>query len=170
MSRLAAIALLLVGAVLLVTWVVAPADSAPQQPVDVPPIAPDRTSSGHDVEPVHLSRLDVPLPAFSGPRRDPFSFGSAARETTTAAPDRPGTIDAPSAPALVLPTLIAVVMPDANDPSTFRAALSETGADVRVLATGDRIGALTVGTIYPDAVLLIDPADGASHRLSLGIR
>jgi hypothetical protein len=158
MSRIASA--VLVGGVLLMFWVAAPA--APT-PATLPPSPADLAAVdaavpvAQDVarEAARLRQLLDHPPDPPRPGRDPFKFGVPPTHATPPPPAPPPTAAAPagsSAPAL--PVLVAIVDGDAG---TRRAAFA-IGDDVEVLAAGDAVGLLTIHAIAADHVDLTDAA------------
>ena len=161
MLRIASLTLV-IGAVLLLTWVLASArphraDAVvvePQEPVTMPlaEVAAD------------IARLQKRLPApppYAKPERDPFRFGRTT--DVIAAPPPPPVVAAPAPP---LPRLVAILSDTVNGAIVRRAALRVESA-VRILGVGDMAGALRVSAITPDGVDLVDPATGGTFRVPL---
>jgi hypothetical protein len=153
------------GAVLLMTWVLAPAATRPQRAEAPIPAARRLAPASSDLVDFQreIDRMRARLAtrhASPAPGRDPFRFGRR--------PDapRPETPPAVAAPAPVLPRLIAILSDTVNGVVVRRAALAQDGA-VRLAAVGDMVGALRLRTITPDGIELADPATSATFRISL---
>jgi hypothetical protein len=165
MNRLAFF-LVLVGAVLLITWAAAPA--APSRPAAVADTAFDQTAPVLLEVNAQVERLRKRLaspPAFPAPERDPFRFGR--RPAPAAAP-----VPVPAPPELVtppapeLPRLIAVVERP-SDGGLLRTAFLGLGEELRSFRPGERVGAFMVRSISVEAVELVDTASGAIYRILL---
>ena len=142
MQRIAAV-LAAGGGVLLLTWMVSPAASAPTR-TDPPRTAfhPDQSSAvvaevNTQVERLR-ERLDT-VPSFPPPSRDPFNFGRRAEPrppvVSNPTPPVPAIVEAPPGP--VLPHLVAIVASD-EDGGVVRSAVISENDDVRFLKPGER--------------------------------
>ena len=164
MSRLSSAVLLFGGAVLLMTWIVSPASSAPQTPA--PPPAAPATAPGPlaaPVEPVRLPDPDAPAPEYRVPVRDPFSFSSRERPRRAAS-----VVDRPvEPPAPLLPSLVAIVTDARPEGAVHRAALSDASGAVRIVGAGDTYGSFTVARIGGGSLALIDASTGLTYQLAL---
>jgi hypothetical protein len=155
------------GAVLLMTWVLAPAATRPQRAEAPIPTARGLAPASSDLVDFQreIDRMRARLVtrhASPAPGRDPFRFGlrlDAPRHET-----RPPVAAPPPAP--VLPRLIAILSDTVNGVVVRRAALAQDGA-VRLAAVGDMVGALRLRAITPDGIELADPATSATFRISL---
>jgi hypothetical protein len=165
MSRAASVVLLLLGAVLCVTWIVSPASSAPQS--SDPPLRSDpRTGTTDDVpvELIHLDAVGEP-PRYVAPRRDPFSFQSRAVPARPLV--APTIVAAPVRESVVLPTLVAIVKHTAPTGEVFRAVLSADRFDVTIVSTGQNFAGFVIGDISATVVKLRQTSSGESFDLSL---
>ena len=170
MARATSLILLICGSLLLVTWLVSPASSAPQtsapQVVDLGPLPAELADVNAQLDRLktRLDRtVDVPVPS-----RDPFHF--AARRSV----DRPAPVATPSMPVEMMappvltpswPTLVAILT--APDDGSLQAALSDRDETMYVVSVGGVAGAFTVTEIAPEAITVTDPTSGQSTRLSL---
>lgn len=171
MQRIAAV-LAAGGGVLLLTWMVSPAASAPTR-TDPPRTAIEIDQSSAVVAEVNTQverlreRLDT-VPSFPPPSRDPFNFGRRAEPrppvVSNPTPPVPAIVEAPPGP--VLPHLVAIVASD-EDGGVVRSAVISENDDVRFLKPGDTMGNLVVRTIAADVVTLVDRTSGATFTLSL---
>jgi hypothetical protein len=166
MSRAASVVLLLLGAVLCVTWIVSPASSAPQSS-DPPRPSDPRASTTDDVavEMIHLDAVAEP-PRYVAPRRDPFSFQSRpvpARPSAVA----PSVVAPPVRESVILPTLVAIVKHTAPTGDVFRAVLSADRFDVTIVSTGQSFAGFVIGDISATVVKLRQASSGESFDLSL---
>jgi hypothetical protein len=163
MQRVASLTLLL-GAVLLLSWVIAPAAPSPAR--NHPGAAAFEQASAPAVAEItaEVDRLRARLatpPAYPPPLRDPFRFGPRAEPKHAAAPPP---VAEPPAPDL--PRVVAILADAAGGAVTRRAALS-FGDQVRIVQAGDTIGGFVVRSISADTVELTDPTTGAAYRLLL---
>lgn len=140
------------AAVLTLSWVSAPAAPtappafvSPDVAASILALAPLAEEVAQDTERLR-ARLQVTADP-AAPTRDPFSFGRPMREAQPVAPETPATVETPARvaaappPALVWPTLAAVM----TDASNTRSA---------VLALGDAIEFLAAGATWRDFVVV----------------
>lgn len=170
MARATSVVLLASGVLLLLTWLVSPASSAPQ--VNRVAVVPDTGVAALPSELLDVNREVDRLRArldrdvgYPEPARDPFHFGSRARVEHTAPM---ATSDTTAEPAVIepsWPTLVAILASDSGGP--LQAALSDAADGVQILEAGATIGTFTVTDVTADAVALADPVSGQSVRLSL---
>jgi hypothetical protein len=160
MLRIASLTLV-IGAVLLLTWVLRPASARPHQGDAVAaPQAPLMKPLADVAEDIARLKKRMPTPApYSKPARDPFRFGHAADES---APP-PAPVVAPAPPPL--PRLVAILSDTVNGAVVRRAAIGVEKA-VRIVSVGEMVGALRVSAITADGVDLVDVA-GATFRVPL---
>jgi hypothetical protein len=166
MVRIASLTLV-VGAVLLMTWVLAPAATPPQRAGARNPAAGDPAQAAAPTPAeiqTDIDRLRTRLanpPDYPLPVRDPFRFGRR--------PDAPHR-EAPAAvvvtPPSALPRLVAILSDTVDGELVRRAALAIDGA-VRIVGVGEMVGTLRIRAVTADAVELTDPATSATFRLSL---
>lgn len=165
MNRLALL-LVLAGALLLLTWAIAPAASPPRST----PAAARATDQSAVLAEVNAQverlreRLTTP-PVYPAPARDPFRFGRRAEPVRLMVPV-PAPPELVVAPRPVLPRLVAVVE-DAKDGGLLRSAFLGVGDDVQAYRPGDAVGMFVVRSISADLVELVDPASGATYKISL---
>jgi len=160
---------LVIGALLLLTWVLAPAAPHPPQSADadIAPLTSRATAPSdpqHDVDRLR-ERLVVP-PAFRAPTRDPFQFQRAER-ATKARGAGPATDEAARVVAVTPPPRLIAILSNVIDGALVRRAALGTGPAVRVVAAGDTIDGFQVRAIAADGVELVDAATGAVVRLTL---
>jgi hypothetical protein len=161
--RATSVVLLLGGAVLLFTWVSAPAAPVPQAaPVVAGSTRTRALPADATLQIERLRQRRAATPPYRPPARDPFHFsGPPASSRVAPAPNVPA---APAAPAL--PRLIAIVANDTDSGAARRIVVSD-GVGVKVVATGDRLGPFVVGAIGASDAELLDPATGATFRISI---
>jgi hypothetical protein len=166
MSRVASVVLLIGGAVLCVTWLVSPASSSPQ--TVAPPraaLAANGEAADLDVESIRLDAV-APAPRLIEPRRDPFSFQSRPtsepRETVAPAPIVPAL-----PPPVRLPTLVAIIKERTADRDVFRAALSNDGFNVTMVASGELFAGFVVVDVQADGLTLKQQSSGQAFVVSL---
>jgi hypothetical protein len=161
--RVTSAVLLLGGAVLLATWVSAPAAPIPQAGAVVDATSVVRSAAG--LAPVEFDRLRARLaavPGYQTPVRDPFRFGASPSR-----PQRQSSADLPVVrPASILPRLVAILSDGVGAGVTRRVVVS-MGTGIQVASVGDRLGAYVVRAIGTDDAELVDPATGAAFRISI---
>jgi hypothetical protein len=149
------------GAVLLMTWVLAPAATRPQR-AEAPraPAGALTPASSALVDFEHeLDRMRARLasrPAYPQPVRDPFRFGRR--------PVEPRHETAPVAvppPAPALPRLVAILSDTVDGVLVRRAALA-FDRSVRIAGVGDMVGALRIRSRRPGLAAAAKPACTAS--------
>jgi hypothetical protein len=162
--------LLVAGALLLVTWLVSPAASAPPQqptpratPLDaVMPLLGDVNTQTDRLR----DRVDDHTP-YPAPTRNPFDYvrpaSSRAASANAAAVDAAMPASAPDP----TPRLVAIIADEASDAPTRRAVFSNRDEDVQFAVVGDTVGRFVVSDIQSDVVVLSDTVSGDSIRLPL---
>jgi hypothetical protein len=166
MLRIASLTLI-IGAVLLMTWVLDSANARPRRDEPAVQIADLRRPSTPAVEDIEsdVNRLRARLPVptkYPQPSRDPFRFGRDAEPPRVEAP-QPVNV---ATPPPVLPRLVAILSDTSSGGPMRRAALG-LGANVRILSVGDTVGSFRVAAITADDVELVDTVTGATFRVSL---
>lgn len=167
MARATSVLLLSGGTLLLVIWLVSPADSAPQLASPRPrvaeaPLPPELEDVNAQVERLR-ARLDQVV-EFPEPSRDPFRFAPRPRASRPVAE-----ISAPvvpvAAPIMVeWPSLVAILTTSTG--GEMQAALSSSD-ELHVIGVGGRIGTFTVSEISADTIQVTDSVSGQSTRLVL---
>jgi len=166
-----ALALLLGGVVLLVSWVNAPASPSPDgsgaaATSTLDQLAPVVAEVNAQVDRLR-ERLSAP-PARPRPARDPFRFGrrtEAPRPVATTASEAPAELPSEPPPP-TLPRLIAI-MESATDGAPVRTAVLSEGDGLQIVKPGDTIGRFTVRAIGADALDLVDVATSRTFSISL---
>ena len=170
MKRFGAI-LLFASAVLVSTYVLAPAAAPPRPPVvsaaELTAIAQAKPVVDAVDEQVDRlrDRLNSP-PAYPAPTRDPFRYGARAE------PSRPK----PSAPALAehatvvpppptLPKLVAIAT-NVVEGTLVRTAVLSLGDDIQIVKPGDAYANFSVHSVGIDVVEITD-ANGKTFKISL---
>jgi hypothetical protein len=172
MSRHTSTLLLLAGAALLVTWIAAPASSAPQAPLPAAPApatVPDGPESGTEpeVESLHLSDRLSARPVYLPPTRDPFAF--APRSGPGPAPLTFPTASGDNGSPLSVrpPTLVAVVADTSTGEVVRRAVLASASGDVRLVSAGESAGGFVVSAVRPDGVTFTHELTGTVVTVAL---
>lgn len=166
-----ALALLLGGVALLVSWANAPASPAPDaadaaSAPSLDQLAPVVADVNAQVDRLR-ERLSAP-PTRPDPRRDPFRFG---RRTEAPRPVNPAAA-APLAEGLAeplpppLPRLIAI-MESPADGGILRTAVLSEGEGLAIVKPGDTVGRFIVRSIGVDLLDLIDVATARAFSVSL---
>ncbi len=170
MARATSTLLLICGSLLLVTWLVAPAASAPQSSAsrraplaDLGPLPPEL-----DVVNAQVDRLRARLGSqvtYPVPSRDPFHFAPRARLVPDAAVAAPVENVMPATEVVrpSWPTLVAILT-SAED-GTLQAALSDSEENLQFVSPGATVGLFTVVEISPDGVVLTEPVSRQTTRL-----
>jgi len=166
MLRIASLTLV-IGAVLLMTWVLAPASArqgrdgaVATQSAEPKAPTPSLDEVAADVARLR-SRIGLDAGPFRTPARDPFRYGRSAAPSL---PILAAPVAAP-APAPALPRLVAILSDTVNGAIVRRAAVSVEG-NVRIVSIGDAIGVLRVAAISADGIELADTA-GAKFTVAL---
>lgn len=170
MARLTSLLLLGAGALLLVTWLVAPATSSPQATVPSPPFSPLPELIAINSE---LDRLETRLaaPAAPGVTRDPFQFASSPHAVS--ANERRDSV-APNAqptavrPAVTWPRLVAILSSGTEANPVRRAVFEDANALLQIRSVGEAIDDARVDRITDDAVIVTSLS--AEQTTSLSIR
>lgn len=163
-------ALLLGGAVLLTSYISAPAAPTPAPVpasaeeidaiVELAPLAGDVSQEAERLR----ARLAV-VPERPAPQRDPFSFGSAprrARKETTAPTPEPGEPVIAPAPAIAWPKLVALL----TEKDGVTAVLA-VGDAVEMLKAGQTVGGFLIREVTSTAIEVVHVATSAAARLAL---
>lgn len=165
MTRVA-VALLLGGVALLLSWAIAPAS---------PAISSDQTPSSAslaqgdaivaDVN-AQVERMRARLTVSSTPprpARDPFRFGrrSVPMSPASAAP-APPVVEAPP----VLPRLLAILADSTGGAAGWRAVMA-LGDDVHILKAGDAVGNYVVRAVDEHGADLVDATALHVYRITL---
>ncbi len=166
-------AFLLGGAVLLTSYINAPA--APTPPPT--PVSPAEMAAIDAMKPLieevvqqteRLKARLTPVPAEPVASRNPFGFGNRTR-TTPSTPDAEATPEPAavieSAPAIAWPTLVALLT-GKGEASTLSAVLA-LGDTVEILTTGATVGGFEVREITATSVELVHVASSSTTRLTL---
>ncbi len=169
MQRVASL-LLLAGAVLLASWIAAPAAPSP-----TPPLAAVAATPFDQARPIvaevsaQLDRLRSRIeatPEFPTPERDPFRF--APRPEPTPKP-RPAIVESAAPvepPAPVLPKLLAIVANEV-DGVVVHSAVFSIGDGVRVVKVGETIGTFVLRGVSADVADLADAVTGTLYHVTL---
>ena len=161
MQRLA-LALLIGGALLLASWVMA-GDPPPRKarPDPLEPTAPIVADMNTQVDRLR-ERLSTQSP-FSTPKRDPFHFSAKAEPVpVTPPPPPPEPVVAPDPP----PQLIAILTDKVKDGVSRRAVFSLNGS-VQIVKPGDTIDRFVVGRVDADGVELTERGSAVPVRLTI---
>jgi hypothetical protein len=168
MARVTSTLLLLVGAVLLVAWLVTPAASAPQAVVsrDAPPdqTLPVLADVNAQVDRLR-ERLNTPV-AYPPPSRDPFNYRALPPRSGIVGPDVSRPVE-PSPTIAVAPPLVAILTTGADAGAVRSAVFADSDGDVRVVAVGESVGTFRVSAIEEDVVVLSDARTGQVVRVTL---
>ena len=168
MHRLSS-ALLLGGAVLLTSYISAPAAPTPAPVLasveelhaiaELAPLAGDVSQEAERLR----ARLAV-VPERSVPQRDPFSFGSAPRRARKEAAPVPDPVEpvTDSAPAIDWPKLVALL----TEKDAITAVLA-VGDAVEMLKAGQTVGGFLIREVTSSAIEVVHVASSATTRLSL---
>lgn len=169
MARLTSLILLGAGALVLVTWLVAPATSSPQVPrVATPTPPPDLVQINQELDRLQ-SRLAPPArPVIV---RDPFQFAASSR-SSDAAPGRAVDNDddtqaVPPQPAVSWPRLVAILTSGAEPARDVRAVFEDRHGIIQILNAGDTIDDVRVDRITAEDVLLATMTGDQTTRLAL---
>lgn len=172
MPRLSS-ALLLGGALLLASYInapaaptPAPAPIAPEALAAIDAMAPLAADAAQEVERLRARLSAVPEKPVA--RRDPFTFGAAKRPSRRAEAERPVEPSAPpvdESPVIEWPTLVALLT-DHAAPAALTAVLA-AGDSVEMLKAGDTIGGFQVTDVTATSVELRHIATSAVTRLSI---
>lgn len=166
-------ALLLGGALLLASYINAPAAPtpaparvAPEELAEIDAMAPLAVDVAQEADRLRARLSAVPEKPVA--RRDPFSFGAAKRPSRRAEAE---SAPVPVAPAvenkstMAWPTLVALLTENAA-PAPLTAVLA-IGDAVEILKAGDTIAGFQVTAITATTVELVHVATSAVTRLSL---
>lgn len=168
MHRLSS-ALLLGGAVVLTSYISAPAAPTPAPAVASPEeidaiveLAPLAGDVSQEADRLRARLAAVPEPPVA--KRDPFSFGSERRRArpetaTTPQPDEP-VIEA--APPIAWPKLVALL----TEKDTITAVLA-VGDAVEMLKAGETVGGFLIRDVTSAAIEVVHVATSATTRLAL---
>lgn len=168
MARVTSSVLLAAGTLLLVTWLVSPAASAPPQQltVDAPPVAaaPELDEINREVDRLRerLATTAVAAP----PARDPFQFAPllSTRRSDTPEDFRPPIV---FEPAIVWPELVAILSSASPSIPTHQAAFEDNAHAIQILSAGGVLDGFVIDSVTADAVVLSHPATGRTSQLSL---
>ncbi len=166
-------ALLLGSAVLLTSYINAPAAPTPARvPVSSADVAaidamiPLAAEVTQETERLR-SRL-TPAPAAPVARRNPFGFGNRTRP----APSTPDTTAEPAAvlidtapPAIAWPTLVALLT--ARDEGSALTAVLALGDAIEILSAGGTVGGFQVREVTATSVELVHVASSSTTRLAI---
>jgi hypothetical protein len=168
MTRATSAILVFCGTLLLATWLVTPATSAPQTasrrvvpsdatlPPELAVVEAEVTRLRARVE----SRVNAPEPA-----RDPFHFAARARLAPPPSAESPSLSPViVEEPVIAWPTLVAIL--ESAD-GTLQAAVADGDDALHVVSAGDEVAGVTVAEISAELVTLSDRASGQSRRLSV---
>jgi hypothetical protein len=172
MRRVTSGLLFLVGALLVVTWVVAPASSAPPQVAVTapspppPPFSPELDAINREVDRLR-QRLASPVPDLA-PARDPFQFVeprvSAEREAERS---EPLVIEPVVATFTTWPTLVAILSSGSDAQPELRAVFEDGSQLVHIRSVGDTIDEVTVTAVASDVVELTHVPSGITTLVTL---
>lgn len=171
MKRLGAI-VVFAGAVLVSTYILAPAAAPPHLPVvpasDLAAIAQAKPIV--DAVDAQVDRLRERLtnpPAYPPPIRDPFRFGARAepsrpKAATPALTER--AVVVPPQPAL--PKLVAIAT-SVIDGVLVRTAVLSVGDDLQMVKTGETYQNFSIRSVGIDGVEIVEPESGKTFKISL---
>lgn len=167
MARLTSLLLLGAGALVLVTWLVAPASSAPPQAATAPvPAMPEIDRINHELDRLHARVAPQP-----GPRvvRDPFQYES--QTITPSADSDADDTDAESSvrrPAVSWPRLVAILSSGNAIAPEHRAVFEDANGIIQILNAGEIMGGVRVDRITTDEVFVT--ATSVDEATSLSVR
>ena len=172
MARVTSTLLLLSGALLLVTWLAAPASSAP--PAQATPLV--RTID--EVKPVlddvneQVDRLKERLAGqveYPTPTRDPFRFAEPVRSVRPeSVPEFVRQLESMMVSAEpAWPRLVAILSSHTDGQPSLRAAFSTSDERIAIVSAGGSVGGFTVADVTSDSIRLTDPVTGQSTRITL---
>lgn len=169
MARVTSLLLLAAGAVVLVTWLVSPAASAPQ--VAAARDATVARASEIDTIEREVDRLHTRLPDPSSAVvvRDPFQFASSASAShsrPSAAPGSPS-LPRPIAAPVVWPRLVAILSSGTDEHPVRQAVFEDANQTIQIRSTGESIDDVRVDAITADAVVVTVPSSEQTTRLSI---
>jgi hypothetical protein len=161
MQRLA-VALLIVGALLLASWVTAgDRPSAPRATAELNQVTPVVSDVNREVDQLR-ERLAVDS-RFVAPSRDPFRFrGRPAPPPVMSEPAIPEPVVAPPP----MPQLVAILT-DSGPNGVTRRAVFAFGGNVSIVKPGDTLDRFVVGRVDADAVELTERATSNVVRVSI---
>src|SRR5690606_6304352 len=170
MARLTSLLLLGAGALVLVTWLVAPASS---QPPPVPPPAAAAVPAFPDLDSIvtsleRLSRHDAADVDGTVMTRDPFQFASASTEPSAA---ERASVDAarllgPDVSPVAWPRLVAILSSGPAEATVRRAVFEDARQLVRIVDEGGLVADVHVDRITATSVTLT-AASGETTHLSI---
>lgn len=176
MRRLTSALLAVLGALLVVSWVVAsgtpPQPSGPAVAAPNPPPAPPEL----DVINREIARLGARLEAPASdvtPIRDPFQFASAATPSSLTSavppPDAPGLVMPATPPELRVrwPRLVAIVSDGDEAAPTLRAVFEDARQIVQLRSAGETLDEVTVDHVAPGTVTLTHAPTGTTRHVPL---
>jgi hypothetical protein len=187
MQRIAAI-LAIGGGLILISWVTSPSarpatsdprmtasdvDRADQTSRAVAPLTSDI-----DTQAARLRARVIPPPPKPAPDRNPFRFGkgtvpfSTEKPAKGTYPETPKPVEkgtVPVAPAIALPSLVAITS-DARDGGLFRTAVLSMNDEMKIVRPGQSFDRFIVEAIGPDSVRIVDITSVSRATFTIAIR
>lgn len=169
MTRVTSILLLATGVLLLVTWLVSSASSAPPQGASQRPAT---TASRQNLDDINeeVDRLQTrvsALPSTSVVERDPFQFVSpAGRSDATAARGRSEASE-PEASSAAWPRLVAILSSGTESAPVLQAVFEDASQIIQIRSEGESIDGVVVERIMADSVFITASTSDRSTRLSI---
>ena len=168
MARVTSSVLLAAGALLLVTWLVSPAASAPPQQlsIDTPPAQapPELDDINREVD--RLRERLATTAVVAPPARDPFQFAPLPSARRLDAPEE---FHPPIAfePPIVWPELVAILSSGPASAPTHQAAFEDSAHAMQILSAGGTLDGFLIDSVTGDAVVVSHSATGRTSQLSL---
>jgi hypothetical protein len=167
MRPLTSILLAVLGALVVVSWVLAsgsPRPAAAQMAPVVPVPAPVPEVAAIDREVDRLTERLAVVTRAEAPARNPFEFADAARESRAVSDEFPSEPYV-TAPHVQWPRLIAILSTGEGG-QPLRAVFEDARQLIRIRSAGELMDEVTIDAITPDGVTL-SHVSGLSRRLTL---